>query len=94
MCLFSKKLKFSITKDQSVMIFSVNSFESLVSSSEAAGKNRYLVGMVSWLLAGQDSDSRLLYQAVRRKYDEKAAAFMKTLEKKGEADGSFGTDNI
>jgi|WetSurSiteA1Bulk_404760.scaffolds.fasta_scaffold09254_4 hypothetical protein len=93
MRLFKRSTRFTLNDEQSAIIFSNGTYETFLSKRKEGNSSRYLTAMVSWLLAGQDSDARLLYQAIDRKFAGKMEKFLSGTEK-GELDGSLGTDNL
>ena len=95
MCFFKKTGKtIHLKSGQSAIIFSNDGFEGYIDpQGEQDGTATYVATLVTWLLLAEDSDARLLYQAVTRKLDEKLDAYKKGIELKEARDGSPRADN-
>jgi hypothetical protein len=95
MCFFKKDATtIKLKKGESALVFSKDGFSGYIDpQGEDDGTATYMATLVTWLLVAQDSDAKLLYQAVSRKLDEKLDAYKRGIEMKEARNGTSGTDN-
>jgi hypothetical protein len=95
MCFFKKdKHTIQLKKGESAIIFGKDGFSGFIDPQGAEdGTATYMATLVTWLLMSDDSDAKLLYQAVSRKLDEKLEIFKRGQQLKEARNGTSGTDN-